>query len=113
MKSRSIASVTTGRPRVFQCSDEPRPNAIAYLPSVIAFNVDPMAAVISGCRVWWLIAALAMPSEGARPATAPARAPISFTVNRSLIMQEPMPSSSASVASVKTLRASAGWWVTA
>ena len=113
MKSRSIASVTTGRPRFFQCADEPRPNDIAYLPSVIAFSVDPMAAVITGCRVWWLIAALPMPRDGARPATAPASAPISLTVNRSLIMHEPRPIPSASVASEKILRASAGWWVTA
>ena len=86
---------------------------MAYLPSVIAFSVEPMAAVMTGCRVWWLIAALAMPSDGARPATAPASAPASLTVNRSLIMHEPSAISSASVASVKTLRASAGWWVTA
>ena len=72
-----------------------------------------MAAVTTGCRVWWLIAALAMPRDGARPATAPASAPASLTVNRSLIMQEPRPSASASVASGKTFRASAGWWVTA
>ena len=52
---------------VFQCSEEPRPNDIAYLPSVIALSVEPMAAVMTGCRVWWLIAALAMP-EGRRPA---------------------------------------------
>ena len=54
-----------------------------------------------------------MPSDGARPATAPASTPASLTVNRSLIMHEPSPSASASVASEKTLRASAGWWVTA
>ncbi len=105
--------MTTGSPRVFQCSDEPRPNDMAYLPSVIALSVEPMAAVMTGCRVWWLIAALAIPRDGARPATAPASTPASLTVNRSLIMHEPSPIASASVASAKTLRASAGWWVTA
>ena len=62
-----------------------------------------MAAVTTGCRVWWLIAALAMPRDGARPATAPASAPASLTVNRSLIMQDPRPSASASVASREDL----------
>lgn len=51
-KSRSRASVTTGRPIACQYAAIPRPNAMAKRPSVSACIVEPIVAVTVGWRVW-------------------------------------------------------------
>ncbi len=52
-----------------------------------------IVAVTSGCRVLWLVAAVAMPSLVVAAAAAPARTPASLRLNRSERNTDPRPSS--------------------
>ncbi len=71
MRSTIESLVTRGRPITSNRASKPRPSPRAKRPPVRACIVAPKVAVTSGCRVWGLVAAVAMPTRSVTAATAP------------------------------------------
>ena len=82
----------------------PRPSPSANRPPVSRCMVVANDAVMSGWRVVWLVAAVAMPRLVEAAPTAPESAQASFTFQRSEMNTLPRPSASASRTSSMSAR---------
>ena len=65
--------------------------------------------MISGCRVFWLVAAVAMPSSVEQAAAAPERVAASLTLKRSEMKTEPKPIASPARTSSNSSTGDSGW----
>ena len=89
------AIVIGGRPMIPNSMSKPRPRPSENLPPVIVCIVMAKVAVTIGCRVLWLVAAVAMPSDSLLAAAAPQRVGASLVLNRSDTNAAPSPMRSA------------------
>ncbi len=94
MTSSICALVTRGRPMTSKSMSKPRPRPSANRPPDSRCMVVANVAVSSGCRVLWLVAAVAMPIRSPAAAAAPESAAASLVVKRSERKTEPRPSRS-------------------
>jgi hypothetical protein len=108
-KSSSCAVVMAGRPKARNIGAMPRPRPREKRPSVSLCIVIAYAAVTSGCRVLWFVAAVAMPISCETAPTAPESVAASFTLKRSEMKHAPMPSASACCTSSIRSRGDFGW----
>ena len=96
------------RPNALDNSDTPLPRPRQKRPPVNVCMVMAKAAVTAGCRVWWLVAAVATPMRSEITPTAPESVAASLMFNRSLMNTEPKPIPSAWRTSATSSRGDSG-----
>ena len=94
-KSSISAVLIRGSPYASNIGAMPRPSPREKRPPVSRCIVIAKAAVTIGCRVWWFVAAVAMPISLETAPTAPDSVAASFTLKRSEMNADPSPSVSA------------------
>ena len=87
----------------------PRPRPSEKRPPVRRCIVNAYEAVISGWRVFWFVAAVAMPSSVEQAAAAPESVAASLMLKRSEMNTEPKPIASPARTSSNNSAGDSGW----